>query len=376
MGNYLSKISIPCNPCRSGADGLTPPSSPSSPQRSWDSATPLASNSARSSRSASPEGSRRQRTASVSSSCSAADSQLEHLSIASSTGVEREFLVPGRESRLVKRTDANQRQYLLDGHALFGQYRTKTKAQHRLDKECVGGGCQSVVYKRKNPHSPALLKVSTSSAFDERDSRRLDRIALLLATTPERDMAAHFAIEVHKGFDDEGNYLFLTRKVEGMTLQAYFGQSAYASRFPVDRLPPMLDELDAAVAWLNRHGFVHRDIKPDNVMIDLDARKLVLIDFGISREHSSRVPTDESARLREYVEDQLQSLGSAYRDAWAARGPVEAPQSQCEEVGDAELFQTASHDGALESEPEFDEAEVFFRDDSSLDDLRIGKNRG
>jgi hypothetical protein len=45
--------------------------------------------------------------------------------------------------------------------------------------------------------------------------------------------------------------------------------------------PRIIYPLMAHVSFINKSGYCHRDIKPDNIMYEIDKRRAVLIDFGL-----------------------------------------------------------------------------------------------
>jgi hypothetical protein len=70
----------------------------------------------------------------------------------------------------------------------------------------------------------------------------------------------------------------------------------------------VLREASAALAHAHRHGVVHRDVKPANIMLDADER-VILTDFGISR--ASSAATEDAT-----TEPRLTEVGTAIGTPW------------------------------------------------------------
>lgn len=95
-----------------------------------------------------------------------------------------------------------------------------------------------------------------------------------------------YIVGVHQYFRDNGTAYMAMDFVEGRTLLDLIENDP-------DRLTPptvkmLLMQILQALSYIHRNDILHRDISPDNILID-DDNLPVLIDFGAAREDATRV---------------------------------------------------------------------------------------
>jgi eukaryotic-like serine/threonine-protein kinase len=87
-------------------------------------------------------------------------------------------------------------------------------------------------------------------------------------------------VPVPEVFEAEGNTWIVMKLIEGTSLSALLDSRANKRLDVKDGIRIIKDVLDA-LNYAHRHGIVHRDVKPSNVMVDHNG-KVWLLDFGIA----------------------------------------------------------------------------------------------
>jgi hypothetical protein len=88
-------------------------------------------------------------------------------------------------------------------------------------------------------------------------------------------------------FGQSGDLLFYVMGfVDGEPLEARLRR---VGKLPADEARRIIDELSDALHYAHQMGVIHRDVKPDNVLIDRHTGRALLTDFGIAKQRADTV---------------------------------------------------------------------------------------
>jgi hypothetical protein len=87
-------------------------------------------------------------------------------------------------------------------------------------------------------------------------------------------------VPLHTFGEAEGLLYFVMGYVRGESLADRLRREG---RLPPDDVRRILVELADALDYAHRHGVVHRDVKPDNILLEDESGRAMLTDFGIAR---------------------------------------------------------------------------------------------
>ncbi len=159
----------------------------------------------------------------------------------------------------------------------IGSLRTALGARYTIERELGRGGMGAVFLARdRELDRPVALKVLPPEFALVPDLReRFLRETRTAAGFSHPNIVPVFSVE-----DREGLLAFAMGYVEGESLSQRVHRSGPLS---VRELVRLLQDVGYALAYAHGRGVVHRDIKPDNIMLERATGRALLMDFGISR---------------------------------------------------------------------------------------------
>ncbi|MBX6330393.1 MAG: serine/threonine protein kinase, partial [Gemmatimonadaceae bacterium] len=145
-----------------------------------------------------------------------------------------------------------------------------------IDAE-IGRGGMAIVYRATDLRlrRPVAVKVLPPElAFREDVRRRFLREAQTAAQLSHPNIVPIYTVD-----ERDGLVYFVMALVEGETL----AQRLARGPIPPEEAGRVLHDVADALAYAHAHGVIHRDIKPDNILLDRDSGRPMVTDFGIAR---------------------------------------------------------------------------------------------
>lgn len=160
------------------------------------------------------------------------------------------------------------------GRALFGEHAPNLMRIGRFELETqLGSGGQGVVYLARDPKLGRPVALKRLTLASSRHVERMRQEALALAKVSHDNVVKVFEVDE----DETGRPFLVMELVEGQSLREWVAAEPRVWTAVVDVFIAVGDGLAA----VHEAGVIHRDIKPNNIMITSDGRAK-LVDLGIA----------------------------------------------------------------------------------------------
>ncbi len=161
--------------------------------------------------------------------------------------------------------------------ALRARISAAVAGHYEIEAE-VGRGGMAVVYRARDVRlrrRVALKVLPPDLAYREPVKRRFLREAEMAARLAHPHIVPIYAVD-----EGDGLVWIAMGLVDGESLAERLHREA---RPPVEMVRRVLREVCEALEYAHREGVVHRDIKPDNILLETSTGRAMVTDFGIAR---------------------------------------------------------------------------------------------
>jgi serine/threonine protein kinase/tetratricopeptide (TPR) repeat protein len=200
--------------------------------------------------------------------------------------------------------------------------------RYRLLKE-LGAGGMGVVFEALDPELDRKVAIKLLRA-------RFDKAQLVREARALARLSHPNVVTIHDVGEVDGRSFIAMELIDGVTFRAWLAQQARSFR-------EILDVLIAAgrgLAAAHAAQLVHRDFKPENVMVGRDGRVRVL-DFGIVSAVAARgtsVPPSELVIAADGVNTQQRNVSSSFTGTPAYMAPEQLTEHAIDERADQFSF--------------------------------------
>jgi formylglycine-generating enzyme required for sulfatase activity len=161
----------------------------------------------------------------------------------------------------------------------------------------LGGGGFGVAYKAIENRTGKLLVIKTLNHIqqEKEDFEQLQKNFVNEAVRLAQCNHPHI-VKVQEMIQEDGLWGMVMEFIDGDDLARYVDQQG---KLAEDEALRYIKQVGQALEYVHERGFLHRDVKPNNIILRRDSKEAVLIDFGLARKYNAGLTGSMTSSMTE-----------------------------------------------------------------------------
>ncbi|UCC81656.1 MAG: protein kinase [Gemmatimonadota bacterium] len=163
------------------------------------------------------------------------------------------------------------------GREIYERLKEATEGKYKIIRELGRGGMAVVFlgYQKSLDREVAIKVLLPLLGYDPEIVERFTREARTQGKLDHPNI-----IQVYEIYNEGGLTFFTVPYISGESMRVYLRDYPQP---PLEKVFRYLTQAADALAYAHRRGVVHRDVKPDNILVDRERDRVILTDFGIAK---------------------------------------------------------------------------------------------
>ncbi|MBD2357506.1 GUN4 domain-containing protein [Tolypothrix sp. FACHB-123] len=186
-------------------------------------------------------------------------------------------------------------------------------------QKVLGSGGFGITYSAIEPNTGKLFVLKTLNHIQQtRDDFDAQQVKFVNEALRLAQCSHPHIVKVHEVIKEDELWGMVMEYIDGQDLATYIDEYGQLSEPEALRY---IDQIGQALEYVHTKGFLHRDIKPNNILLRQGTQEAVLIDFGLAREFNlGKTGSMTNAKTEGYAPiEQYERKGNfgAYTDVYA-----------------------------------------------------------
>jgi serine/threonine protein kinase len=223
--------------------------------------------------------------------------------------------------------------YWAENTSVFSGIHEENFGKYKIIEEIARGG-MGIVYKVEDPDLRKILALKVLIAGEDASEELLKRF--LREARTAANINHPNVIPIHEVGHIGGKYFFTMDFIEGPSFDKVIPENS----MPLDDFIRHMRDIATALDAAHKEGIIHRDMKPANIIYDIENDRALLTDFGLAKDLESNTMLSMSGMM----------MGSpAYMSPEQARGNIHMIDAR----SDVYSFGVVLFEGVTKQQPFF-----------------------